>query len=716
MNSRLLKHLFLLLFLLSFSQHESFAQTKCDSLFLTDTGILSSQWGASFLQNKYSTLHTSAAVERASKKQKSMTGKSSIKPVDKLNNWLISLERIAKKAESSSYALSHIKSIMHKEFVIKRDEIPQSYYDLQVLMARELGHGDITLTSEYKKKLAEIAIKDQKHSLDLWTEFLVSKDTAIYPMWLKYWMYTGMAKLSKYDPQMGKFKNRDKNTVAPFIEINREAIGLTADYVLKFLNKKSLDDIQDPELISMLPGLNFGKLYGHTLLKLNVGKEGSFVTNQGQWVTYKQGSDHIPLVKSLEGQNTGWCTAGEATAKRQLQGGDFHVYYSLDSHGQPTIPRVAIRMENGKIGEMRGVGNSQNLDFQINQSTVVTSKLKEFGEEGSLYLKRDHDMRLLNQIEAKHKLNNPLSKEESRFLWEIDNKIDGFGNDKDPRIAIIRSNRDVKSDLVAAFDGKYTREEVSTTREEFNLGKSKIHFGDLSFRSLKTAQGLELPDILIGNLYFYSLQSAKGLNLPMTINGRIYFDNLRSAEGLKLPVTMNGGLYFYSLQSAKGLNLPTTMNGDIYLNSLRSAEGLKLPVTMNGGLYFYSLQSAKGLNLPTTMNGDLHFDSLRSAEGLNLPTTMNGNLYLTGLQSAEGLNLPTRMNGGLSLPRLASAEGLNLPMTMNGGLYLTRLQSAEGLKLPTTLNGNLYLTGLQSLVGLKLPTTFNGKLYTNGLN
>ena len=58
-----------------------------------------------------------------------------------------------------------------------------------------------------------------------------------------------------------------------------------------------------------------------------------------------QGSDHMKLVKSLEGKDTGWCTAGASTAKTQLEGGDFYLYYSYDSEGNPTIPRIAIRME-----------------------------------------------------------------------------------------------------------------------------------------------------------------------------------------------------------------------------------------------------------------------------------------------------------------------------------------------------------------------------------
>ena len=113
-------------------------------------------------------------------------------------------------------------------------------------------------------------------------------------------MFTGMTKLSKYNAQSGQFGSRDKTTVAPFAELNREALGLVVDSVLKFTNKKSLEEINDPELVQLLSGLNFGKLYGHVLFKLGAGRDGAFKTNQGQWVVYKQGSDHMRLLNHLK--------------------------------------------------------------------------------------------------------------------------------------------------------------------------------------------------------------------------------------------------------------------------------------------------------------------------------------------------------------------------------------------------------------------------------
>lgn len=302
-------------FLVVLFQIETFANPVCSMIFsdqLQQSGYL--KVGGLFLHERDSKLHTSPMVEKVTQLQHRLTGARLNKPTEKINSWLNYLNSLAEKAEQSPRSLKQVNEVIYKQFVIKSNEVPQTYYDLQVKIARERGHGNLEVTNQMKAQLAETVIKDQKASIDYWTSYLVSKDTSIYPMWLKYWMFTGMTKLSKYDPQSGTFGNRTKETVAPLPELNREALAHVADVVLKKLNKESLSEINDPEMIKLLDGMSFGKIYGHALLRLGVGKEGQFKSNEGKWISYKQGSDHMPLVKSLEGKNTGWCTAGESTA------------------------------------------------------------------------------------------------------------------------------------------------------------------------------------------------------------------------------------------------------------------------------------------------------------------------------------------------------------------------------------------------------------------
>jgi len=72
---------------------------------------------------------------------------------------------------------------------------------------------------------------------------------------------------------------------------------------------------------------------------------------RGKWIKYEKNSDAHELVKTLEGYPLEWCTADYDTARGQLQGGDFYVYYSINESGEAIIPRLAIRMHDDQIAE-----------------------------------------------------------------------------------------------------------------------------------------------------------------------------------------------------------------------------------------------------------------------------------------------------------------------------------------------------------------------------
>lgn len=78
-----------------------------------------------------------------------------------------------------------------------------------------------------------------------------------------------------------------------------------------------------------------------------------------------KGSDPTALYESLQGYGTGWCTAGKEVARIQLQGGDFYVFYTKDEKGRKVIPRIAIRMENGQVAEVRGIESNQNMEANM---------------------------------------------------------------------------------------------------------------------------------------------------------------------------------------------------------------------------------------------------------------------------------------------------------------------------------------------------------------
>jgi hypothetical protein len=568
------------------------------------------RFGEQFIHQKEPKLHTSEPVEHEQERLKRRGEKISQKPAEKISAWLRVIEQTHIGHREDPRVMERIRESYHKKHVIRPEDIPEGYFENQRRLARERGHGDIEITDEARRQLTEVIIADQESTLDNWLEYFTSPDADSYPMWAKYWAFTNMLKLSSYDKEKHAFGKRDKGTVAPFPDLNREALAYVIDAIVKKAGKEKVQAAEDnPEFQKILQGESFGKLYAWAIEKVTPAEESELKNASGEWRKFDRNSDHMPLVQSLQGHGTGWCTAGESTAEAQLKSGDFHVYYSYDKNGKPTVPRVAIRMEGGNIAEVRGVALDQNLDPYVGE--VVEKKLAEF-PDGKAYQKKSADMRRLTEIDKKNTAGKELTKDDLRFLYETDSKIQGFGYGEDPRIGEILAGRDVKEDISLATG--FSKDQISVTKDEALKGGIKFHYGYLDLRSLQSAEGLKLPETVNGYLYLSDLQSAEGLKLPETMNGSLYLSSLQSAKGLKLPETMNGGLLLSSLQSAKGLKLPETMNGSLYLSSLQSAEGLKLPETMNGGLLLSSLQSAKGLKLPETMNGSLYLSDLQSAE------------------------------------------------------------------------------------------------------
>ena len=676
--------------------------------------------GEKFLDKVYKDLHLSEIVMH--------TANKSDDKYQKIEKYMQRLEDVTKKACEHD-KINLIKKYYYKKYVIKEQNVPESYFKKQEKIALDRGYGHVKYDEKTKKQEIEHIINEQKKSLDMWLDYLFSKDTDMYPTWFKYYVFQGMLKLGYFDKEKNRYTKRTESTVKPFIELNREALSIIYSELIKVLNKENIDDKKLNELIN---NGSFSKLYSYAVLKLDSVKDDGFKSNDGIWKKYNKGSNPEILFNDINGKGTGWCTAGGIeTARAHINGGDFHVYYTKDRERNYTKPRIAIRMEGNQIAEIRGISENQNIE--ANMEKVVDKKLEEFPDRDK-YKKKVKDMEMLTYIYTKHENEGELTKTDLRFLYEIDDKITGFGYARDPRIEELLQERNVRKDLTLVLDCK--EKNISLTEEEALSGNIIYHYGslwlnnltnaeglkfpdkiggDLYLRSLTSAKGLELPDEIEGDLNLSSLISAEGLKLPDKIGGYLDLNYLTSVEGLKLPNEIGGYLDLSNLTSAKGLELPDEIEGDLNLSSLTSAEGLKLPDEIRDDLYLSGLTSAEGLKLPDKVGGVLYLSSLISAEGLKLPNEIGGSLWLEGLTSAKGLELPDEIEGDLNLSSLISAEGLKLPDKVGGVLYLNSLTNAEGLKLPNEIGGSLWLEGLTSAKGLKLPDEIRDGLYLSGL-
>jgi hypothetical protein len=439
-------------------------------------------FGEQFLNKKDPTLHASNSVEHEQMRKDSPTEKKA----DKIADWLKVIEQTHTSHEDNPRVLERIKDFYHKEYVIKKESIPESTFILEQRIARQLGRGTIELTDDFRSEKSKQIISDQEHSLDRWINYLSSSETSDIPMWAKYWVFTSMVKMGKFekyeDQETGKeiarFKNRTTDTVASFPPLNALALRNVVSAIKNKVDPSETNlenlstKLNDDEFKKLIDTENFSKLYTQFLIELPQYSAEGLKETRGRWVVYPQGSQPDELVKSLDGHPLEWCTANIDTARTQLQGGDFHVYYSIDSTGEPTIPRVAIRMEAGSIAEVRGIAPDQNVDPYIGD--VIAEKMTEFSD-GESYKKKSEDMKRVTEIEKKVNEGEKLNKEELCFIYEVDESIQGFGYQKDPRIKEILSSRKLKEDLLVLFE--CSSQQVATNLSEINE-HTTVYIGD----------------------------------------------------------------------------------------------------------------------------------------------------------------------------------------------------------------------------------------------
>ena len=414
-----------------------------------------------------------------------------------IQNYVHRFSEILNRPDSSKRerGIEQLKRILHDEFVIKPDAIPESYYISIERRHREEGHGDIDIPDTLKTELGQTVIDDQTRSLDAWMDYF-SSDDAKYPDTLKYWAFRSILKMGRYDKEKKRFGNREgRGTVSPFPELNREALAFALDAMEKKHRGETprfpydVTDEAQSAFSDMLQKEQFPKLYAWAIDHINPVPENLKQTTEGAWFTFPKGSDPMmyvptatfkgrkikgkPLVPSIENYATGWCLRGEATARRYLETSELQVFYSLDEAGTPSIPRVVTVKNDRGLAEVRGIAQQENLDSHI--TPVVQEKLKEF-PDGAAFGKKTNDMKLLTSIERKTDEGEILSKEDLTFLYEIEDTIEGFGYQRDPRIGEIRSKRRPEADMLVVFD--CTEDRIARIPKEINE-HTKAYVGPL---------------------------------------------------------------------------------------------------------------------------------------------------------------------------------------------------------------------------------------------
>lgn len=421
-------------------------------------------------------LQTSEEVQDAVEKQERLEGeKVPNDPAERIEAYMDRLENVFLNPDERvrERNLEMVKDKIYDALLIKKENFPESYFELQQRIARERGQAVEEIPANIREQMMDVAIEDQRHSLDAWMDYLTSDD-AVYPAWFKYFAWKNIIRLSQFDKERGEFKKRTDSTVAPFPDIYREPLAQIADIYLKV--KEDNKNLKEPE-IKELFSKKFPTLYAELIQKSLAASMENREEIKGEWVKYEQGrnGDAAKLFKSLEGKGTGWCTAGSSTAEAQIKSGDFYVFYTNDSNGEPTQPRLAIRMDgDNRIGEVRGILPHQGVEPVMQEA--LDGKLSEFGTEADAYRKKSEDMRILTSLEKKYESDESFTKDDLVFLYEINSSIEGFGYQKDPRVAELRKDRNTEEDMLVIFD--CTKEEIAHVPNQITE-RTKAYVGQL---------------------------------------------------------------------------------------------------------------------------------------------------------------------------------------------------------------------------------------------
>ena len=568
-----------------------------------------------FLHQTYPELHTKL---KKSAFLKNETGNTPEVTISKLMKRL--MENLSEWGETNP-----LQEKFWETFITKPNEIPQNYWDFQKEILIQEGRWELLINGKIpegtKQQLAKAIISAQKSSLRRWTNYLNSPD-AHYPPELKYWIMRSILGLQSYDKKQENFPKRTKWTVAPFPELNQEALALVINHKLQELNGETTQKLttdmneQDRELYQKKK--NFWDRYA-LALKTIIKNDGESLQNiKGEWVKYDQGSTPDNLVSSLEGQGTGRCTSAYSTAKSQLEWGDFYVYYSEDKGGKNTKPRVAIRMEGNQIAEIRGIFPDQDLDPNI--IPVLLKKLESFGYKSFESLQQVITSKILKLIDKKTQTGEKLSDEELFVLYGLSKN------------SFTKEDFSIKSRLSSNYNNLRQLWRLQNIKW-LRLWNILIPISQENQKELYLDNLEKLPDDFkfpphIETLYLPNLvEISKGVKFPQTLK-ELYLDRLEELpDDFEFPPNIEK-LYLPRLKKIReGEKFPQTLK-ELYLDRLEELpDDFELPPHIEKSSFYDLRKIGKRVKLslncidlaPYPFNEDhIYFDKIGDDADLDI--------------------------------------------------------------------------------------------------
>ena len=571
-----------------------------------------------------------------------------------IRNYLKRIEKIHSLATKSNRKVDkeRLKELYYQKYVIKEENINERYYRNIQNIAIKRGYGAVFLDDEDRHHLAQIIINDQKKSLDIWIDYLFSENIN-YPLWVKYWVFHGMLSLGSYSESKKKFTRRNKSTIKIFPVLDEDALYHSIKLMSEFLNgdKKPTDEVLD----MLLEGRSFSRIYEYFYTKSLETKEQDLEKVKGKWITYQSGDDTSTLVKSLLGKGTEWCIRGISTARSYLEHGNIYIYYTKDNDSKLSIPRIAIRMKNNNISEIRGVyDDNQNIEIEL--IDVLEEKLKDFEYQEDIQRKLNNLKRIRDLLNKK-KYEIEFDKEDLEFLYNYNSETDGFGYNEDNRINLLKEGRNVKKDLAKLYNCK--EEQVALEIDDLKNKDIVVYSGDLNLGNLHDLNDITIPKYVLGDLDLSLITSSKGLEKLNYVKGDLKLFNLEEASSLQKLEGVNGNLYLSNLKSSYGLNNLKYIEKGAHFTKLVDASYLKNLTYIGEMANFLELENSTGLENLEEIGWNAIFPKLKNARGLFKLRRIGWTATFLQLEDPTGLENLQVIIKDANFPNIDSPSNIN---------------------------------------------------------
>ena len=236
---------------------------------------------------------------------------------------------------------------------------------------------------------------------------------------------------------------------------------------------------------------------------------------------------------------------------------DIEIYYSMDSKGEYTIPRLCSFIKDNKFMSVLGRRHGYNIELDI--LDILENKIKEYKYENII----TSDLSTLKYIKyLENKINNncDLTNDEFEFVYGINNDDSYYVFGKyDSKIDEMRHNSDEKK-LISNYYG-CLESEVALTKLDLNSDtvvtkfffpqketcfypKLRVILANAYCEYLESSKGLESLEYIKGDASFHKLTSSEGLSNLKYIGGNAYFDNLEDTSYLSKELVIKGDSFF----------------------------------------------------------------------------------------------------------------------------------------------------------------------------